>query len=356
MSAAEQEVQDDLPEDDLRGQLEAAMQAKTEEVDPVEEVEETAGGGRVRDEKGRFAQKEQIEAADVEEEKPDGVVAEQQAPIEENAEAEAVALAPPNGWTADAKAKWHELPTEVQAAAVKREEDIAKFTATRDEHASFGKDMYRTMQPYMAQIQAEGGTPATAVQSLLNTAYLLRTGSPEQKRTLLLQTAKQFGVDLASVTTQEQESVPAYVSQITNELQQLKQTFSQREQSDRQRLENDAQTEIATFAADPKHTYFETVKGHMAALIGQGLATDLKDAYDQACWAKPDIRATLEAHQRATEEQKRRADARKRTEDAKRKGLSITGGPGNTAGKSAPEGRSLREELESNMAASSGAV
>jgi nitric oxide reductase activation protein len=94
----------------------------------------------------------------------------------------------------------------------------------------------------------------------------------------------------------------------------------------------------------------------MAALIGQGAAKDLQDAYEQAVWARPDTRATLLAQQRAEEEQKRRAEAKQKAEDARRKSVSITGGPGNTANSSAPEGRSIRDELSAAIAASSGAV
>jgi hypothetical protein len=355
--------------DDLRGQLEAAFkgesEAEVEEVEAVEAVEkaETAEQvqERARDEKGRFVAKQSDndgvselpeQQAGLPEEVPGGksVTEDREAEPKEQEQA----LAPPNGWSADAKAKWHELPTEIQQAVNKREQDVAKFTSTRDEHASFGKSMYQTVQPYMAQIQAEGGTPETAIKSLLNTAYILRVGTAEQRRNVLLQTAQQFGVDLG-VKPQGDSDIPPYIQPVIQRLNQLEGTFTQREQAERDRNQAEVNQEITAFAADPKHPHFNEVKVYMTALLKEGAAQSLQDAYDQACWARPDIRATLQAQQRAEEEQKRRAEAKARAEKA-RNLSGITGGPGNTAGNSAPENRSLRDELNANWAAQSGGV
>lgn len=234
-------------------------------------------------------------------------------------------------------------------AVQKREQDIAKFTSTRDEHASFGKEMYQAVQPYMPQIQAEGGTPVTAIQALLNTAYVLRTGSPEQKKQLLIQTARQYGVDLGDVPAGQPQAQPP-----PPDVSQLVRLEMQR--AEQQRLKTEVQSEIQAFAADPTRTHYAEVKAHMAALLSAGAAKDLQDAYDQACWASPTIRATLEAQRRATEEQKRKADAKAKAEAAKRRAVSVTGGPGNTAAATAPGGRSIRDELEANLAAQSGGV
>lgn len=365
MSAAESEVKDDL-----RADLEAAFKGEQVETPETPEVEtppeETAGEAeqaRERDAQGRFvakdAQGQPAEEGAVEsgEAKPEAKPEAEAKPEGETQVTPEPAPAPPNGWTADAKAKWHELPAEVQAAVNKREADVAKFTSKSDDERNFGREMHRAVSPYMAQIQAEGGTPAEAVKSLLNTAYILRVGAPEQKLQLLAQTAKQFGVDLSQLSqTQTQGEIPPYIQPLYQEVNQLKGMLTQRDQAESQRLQSEIQSEIEAFASDPAHPHYGEVKGHMAALIREGAAKDLKDAYEQACWARPDIRTTLLAQQRTEEEQKRKAEAKRKAEEAKRRGVSITGGPGNTAGKSAPDDRSLREELEAQMAASSGTV
>lgn len=240
------------------------------------------------------------------------------------------------------------------AAVQKREQDVAKFTSTRDEHASFGKEIYQTVQPYLPTIEAQGGTPATAIKSLLNTAYILSTGTPEQKRSALMQAAQSYGVDLG--TSQQPAQQPNGLESLQQRIDRLENERVQQEQAAQQQLNSEIHTEITAFAADPKHPHYESVKGHMAALIGNGAAKDLQDAYDQAVWANADTRATLLAQQRAEEEQKRRAELKTKADAARKRSVSITGGPGNTANASAPESRSLREELQANFGAAAGGV
>jgi hypothetical protein len=137
---------------------------------------------------------------------------------------------------------------------------------------------------------------------------------------------------------------------------QIKNHLTSAQQAEQQRIQTEVQSELGAFASNPENVHYEQVRGHMAALLREGTATDLKDAYDKACWVHPDIRATLLAAQRNEEEQKRKAEAKTRAEDAKRKGLSITGGPGATGTKPAPDARGLREELQANWDAQSSAV
>lgn len=257
------------------------------------------------------------------------------------------APAPPIGWSAEAKARWHELPPEVQAAIVKREQDAAKLTGKMDEERAFGRELRSVIQPYLPLINAEGATPAQAVQALLNTAYILRSGSPEQKRAALMQVAQQYNVPLFS--GEGQPSGSNEIMALRQQVQQLQAQLQQYTHGVEQQSIAAVQQDIQAFAADPAHSYFEEVKGHMAALLRSGAAKDLQDAYDQACWARPDIRETLLAQQRAEAEQKRRAEEQKRAEEARRKAISLSGAPGVVApGK--PNGNlSLREEITQNL-------
>lgn len=354
---------------DLRQQLEQAFSAAREdppekpETPPVAEaVPAPAGDERPRDERGRFVsglEKPQEEPA-APASAPDPKAAAPATPAAPDPKAAApaaqpaapTAAAPPNGWSAEAKAKWHELPAEIQAAVAKRETDIAKFTGKTDEERSFGREMQRVVAPYLAQIQAEGGTPAGAVQSLLNTAYVLRNGSPEQKQQALIAVAQQFNIPIpnsdGSQTPDDVAALKQELAAVRGELQQIRQGSSQADQA---RI----QADIDAFAADPSHPHFEEVKAVMGALMTSGSARTLQEAYDQACYARPDIRTTLQAQQRAAEEQKRRSEEKAKADAARAKAVSITGGPGSAA-PTAPANRSLREELEANFRTASGAV
>ena len=355
--------------DDLRSTLEAAMADEPEETVVVDEPEITAEPeaapeetpGRERDDKGRFVAKALNDEPEVTVTETEVIADEVTVSTEASTETiieeqppEEPALAPPNGWSADAKAKWHELPEEVQSAVMKREQDAHKQISKHDDERNYGREMSKVVQPYLAQIQAEGGTPTAAVQSLLNTAYLLRTGTPDQKRQLILQTAEQFGVDLTQAPIDP--NVSPEVAPLYQKINQLENRLLSADQQQATILQNEVHADIEAFAADSQHPHYESVKAHMAALLTQGAAEGLKDAYEQACWANPEVRATLQAQQKAEEEQKRKAEAKARADKAKGKDVSITGGPGNTSGKTAPDNRSLRDELSAQFEASSGAV
>lgn len=347
---------------DLRTQLQNAYRdSVTDESDKVEAPPDKpaaeikpVGDERPRDERGRFVSGvEKVEAtpepAIVEPKQPAIVDPAKVAPVE----TKPAALAPPNGWSAEAKAKWHELPPEIQAAVNQREHDVAKFTSKTDEERAFGREMHRVVSPYLAQIQAEGGTPAGAVQSLLNTAYILRNGTPEQKQQALIGVAQQFNIELPN--PEQQQQIPPELGALYQRINQLEGSLQQQYQSSVQATQASVHADIDRFAADPAHPHFEAVKAVMGALMSSGQAQDLQTAYDMACHARPDIRATLSAQARAEEEQKRRAEETARAAAARSKAVSITGGPG-IAASSAPADRSLRDELAANYRAASGLV
>lgn len=346
----------------IREELEAAMSDDSEEVtdeqNEATEVLESESQGQARDEKGRFTKSEETtEDGQSSEISSVSAHSDEAVPVPSDTEevppTEKPPTAAPNGWSSEAKAAWGALPDEVQQQVLKREQDVHKRISRHDETRNFGESMQRVVSPYFAQIKAEGGTPETAVQELLNTAYLLRTGTPEQKRVLLLQTAQQFGVDLSDT---EIPQVSPEVAALRNELNQLRGQITTREQNEMQSLQAEVERDIEAFASDPANVHYEEVKAHMAALLSQGAATDMKDAYDQACWAQPEIRATLIAQRMADEEQKRKDDAKAKAEEARRKSVSLDGGTSGQPAGSAPEDMTLRQQLEAGIAAQSGAV
>jgi len=165
--------------------------------------------------------------------------------------------------------------------------------------------------------------------------------------------AQEFGVTLQPGSEAKPD---AQFSALTQRINQLEGQLTSRELNEQNQIKTEVQSEVDTFASDPSNTHYLTVKADMAALLSSGAAKDLKSAYDKACWASPDVRATLLAQQRVEEEQKRKADAKEKVDKARQAGISINGGPGNSNTAPAPEDRDLREELEANFAAQSGAV
>jgi len=273
------------------------------------------------------------------------------APVVETPEVIEPKIEAPQGWKAEMKEKWSTLPPDVQAEINRRENDMHKMFTSRDGELRLGKDMKDVIQPYMPVITAEGGNPVAAVQSLLNTAYRLRTGSPEQKAGLLREIAKQYNIplDMAAQETQGHDELTA----LRQEMQQLRQQADPRvvfEQLQQQQEAVKLQSEVNAFAANPANKHYEAVRPYMVSLLTSGQAKDLQEAYDTACWANPSIRSTMLDAGKAAEAEKRKTEITAKKNAA----VSIKGSPSSVQGNATPQDRTLREELAANLAAISG--
>lgn len=301
MTTEENQEIEQSPQQEYTNDVQADLEAAIKEVE-----------GRDRDESGKFVAKE--EKAEVPQEPTEPV---------EPVEAKEVEPAP-QSWGAAVKGKWGELPQEVRSEILKREQDIHKALTSGDGELRLGREIKSVIAPYEAQIRAEGATPIQAVESLLNTAYILRTGTPEQKKALILNTAKQYGVDIGAV--HDEEYVDPTIAQLKQQIEELKRVADPnyiRSALTKEIESSKIQSDIAAFASDPAHVHFETVKPLMASILGAGQAKDLKEAYDMACMANPTIRSTLEAAKNAELEAKRKQEIQAK----KRAASSVTGSP-----------------------------
>lgn len=333
-------------EKSLREQLEDAYTevttpndvVETEASDVVEDVADDKPD-RARDETGKFTKKE--------------TVADTQEALEVTQEPEVAApvLEAPQAWTGPMKEKWPTLAPDIQAEILRRENDIHKMVTSKEGELRLGREMKDVITPYMPIITAEGGDPVTAVQSLLDTAYQLRTGTPQQKAALIQQIAQTYGVDIGN--SQQVQPQDNYIQSLHNEIAQLKQTLNPdaimsrlQEQQEHDRI----QAEVNAFAVNPANKHYEQVKAFMAPLLASGQAKDLQEAYDMACYANPQIRSTLLREQDAERQAKRKAELTAKKQAA----VSVTGSPSSSAGNAKSPDRTLREELQANLAAITG--
>lgn len=336
-----EQIDTESSSDDLRSQLTAAVKEVTE---------------RARDEAGRFAkaEKEPTAAAESAEAAPPKAAPQAAAAqVAQDAAAQAAAAAPaaraPDAWSPAAKAQFASLPPDIQAEITRREAEVHKGFTKQDEHRTLGKTFESAVAPYLPMIRAEGSDPIRAVGALMQTAYTLRAGSADQKEQALIGLMSQYQIDPNRVFqrltgAQSQQRTDPQVAQLQQQLAQLQaERLEQRNQTEQAEQAQIAQT-IESFASDPKNTYFVNVKAEMAALLDKGAAKDLQEAYDMACWARPDIRPLLLQQQ----EQQRVADAQARAAKARRAGSTLTGSPtGGTAGAIGAENLSLRDQLRS---------
>lgn len=250
---------------------------------------------RARDASGRFVAKD---TATVE------------APVEGSAEAAAKPadqkpanepapqpLEPPARWTEADKAKFATLPREAQQVILERngamEADYTRKTQELSSFRSQAEPLLKAVEPhaqYLAQLASQAGTtPASLVNEVLNAERQLRTGTPEQKVTALLQIAADYGIDLRGLAGggQAQHLDPLThelrqtVSQLVNEVGQQKQRHADAEN---QRLA----AEVETFrtakdaAGNLLRPYFDQLRPNMHELLTSGKAATLDDAYSQA--------------------------------------------------------------------------
>ena len=334
----------------LREEIEASVaEVQQEAADPEP-------APRARDESGKFvaaseapAQKEPVQKEAPEPERP----AVQQAAAPQQQEERPIApnlVAAPSSWSNPAKAKWASLDPELRAEIAKREADVHKGFTKMDDERNFAREMARVVAPYEAVIRAAGTSVPAAVQSVLNTAYILRTADPATKAQAIRQVCDQYGIDVNQLTQQQPQIDPA-LSATQQRLAQLEQQLQQQQQLSESVRQQEVLSTLQAFGQDPKHPFFNDVQMEMGALIQAGRAADLEQAYDMAIWARPDLRSHLLSEQQKTMQR----EAAQKAQKARAKGVSVRGGPGG-AMSAAPADRSLREELEAQVSAATGRI
>lgn len=283
---------------------------------------------RARDEAGRFAKAEKVatDAAKPAEAAQDDAQGTQP---EQMAQDPSASLAvPPSSWTAAGKAKWSTLPPEIRAEVVKREGDMAKARTQLIGEAEFSQRVKQVIEPYRMLIESEGGTPETAIQSLLQTAALFRIGTAEQKAQAYAELGRQYGI-----VPQQQGAEQGQQAEPTQEFRdpRVDQLLGEMNRREQMRVEQEKQYRL--HAADqwlnetdasgqPVRPYAGNVIEEITALApaiqkanpGLSLSEVWDKAYKQAVWANPETQILqLQAH-----EAKRREDILRTTAEAKK--------------------------------------
>lgn len=258
----------------------------------------------------------------------------------------------PLDWSPGAKAKWGTLPPDVQAEIARREAHIHKEMTRLDTERNIGKQFKSVVDPFMPEIQANGVTPYRAVQEMLQAAKVLRSAPMSEKVQMVRTVCATHGIDLAQLASgaQSQPFADPRMSQMDERLGKIERAGQEATAAAERQETTRLQAQIDAFEADPKHPHYHAVKADMAALLQAGRAKDMSEAYDMACWARPDIRSGLQAEQARSAEEKRLADLKARAGAARHAGGSVTGsrGVGITADPKAA-GRSLEDDIRAAL-------
>lgn len=308
--AAMAEVSGNAPEPEPVEEVVVAPEAVIAEAEQPQDDAEKAVDGRERGPDGKFIAKQPETVQDTTDQ-PSEAVAEP---------AKQLAIRAPASWSPAAKATFDKLPPEVQQAVAKREQEIDHGLRRKSEEVKRYEPLEQLIAPRRALWAAQGMDEASAIKTLLAAQDLLER-DPLQGIQFL---AKSYQVNLANLSAQPQgqayqpQPAPDSHPEIATLKQQLLELQSQVQTAQTAPLVS----QIEAFQNDPANLYFENVRDDMAVLLNNGKASDLREAYEMACWMRPDIRPFLQTTQvQADPVQDKAAQAR-------RAAVSVTGSPG----------------------------
>lgn len=354
------------PGDDIRADIASALEAASQTapddvspppVEPVEAPPDLDGDPpapsdqRVRDAQGRFAPKEGDPAQPPQAAQPK--TPEQAQPAPEQEQAAPAAAAPPPGWSPASKAAWNsgQIPPAVIADVAKREKEMAQGLSRLQQ--------YKGLDPYVEMAKQSNTTLPEALDRYIAAEEQLNR-NPKQGIQWL---AQNYGVDIvqlaAELTGQQQPGIPApqpnyqapdlspILTPIQQELNQLRQIVY----GDKQ---NQVQSTVEKFFADPRYPYADNVATEIAEVIAseraKGRDITLEQAYDKACRLNDDVWNQIQADRETARQAEAAKQARQKTAQAKSAARSITGSPSSAPPLSGDQPDDLRAMLEQQFA------
>lgn len=232
----------------------------------------------------------------------------------------------PASWSKADAALWAALPPEAQAKLNQREEQIARGFARYEGVAEFADMAERsgtTLRDALTSYrQYEVGMQQRPIETLINLAKLYRVNPAD------LSAALQGGAELQQVQQMPRPQPVDIGAEVDRRLQA-----------------HDINRQVTDFMKDPANKHFDTVSDHLAALLRADRSLSLKDAYDQACWAHPQVRALLQKEEAARLQAEQAKTARATTQTAERASRGLVATPGATL-KPAPRRMSIDDAIE----------
>lgn len=196
----------------------------------------------------------------------------------------------PKSWPKETHDYWGKLDPKVQELVERREKDFLDGIEQYKGDAGFAKQIRETLAPYQALMTAQNITdPAVAVRGLLNAHYQLSQPDEAARISFMTNLLKQYSIDpekLFAATKSTSEISDPTMLAMKKQIDNLSTSMSAEQTRQVAEVKAKLDAEVAAFATDPAHPYFEEVATEIAVLIrGQNL--DLKEAYERAVRANP---------------------------------------------------------------------
>jgi hypothetical protein len=278
---------------------------------------------------------------------PDGKFASKsdQSPTEKTPEqSDPTAIPVPQSWSADVKAKWDVLPSDVKAFVAKREQEAHEHISRQGQQLKAYEPFQRVLEQSKPTFEKYGMSVEEGISQVLRANDYLERDARSAIRDL----ATAYGVDLRALAGLQgapqnatEHALRAEIADLRTWQQSVMQRMSSQERQEFERTQGAIQTQIAEFAKDK--TDFADLEDeieHEIIVLKQKspdlpITEVLAKAYDRARWANPEARAKVLEAEKKAEEAKRLEEAKKRSSDAKR--VAPLNVKSSTANSSAPK-------------------
>lgn len=257
----------------------------------------------------------------------------------------------PEHWSDEDKATFSGLDDKAKTWVMRRHKSMEadytrKTTDLSKERKRYG-DLQKIFEEYKEDLSRAGVDEASAVSELFNVYRDLKRNP--QATIKHLSDVFGYKTDMAPPVKNEDPS------DIKKEIDQLKGVLAHQQMQQATHAIRIGQQRIKDMV-DAKDVTGKSLYPHFGALLPQitmlahadllqGKQPDLKDLYERAGWAHPNLRDEFLSGHLKSAEKKRQDETKVKTETAKRAGASIYGTPGANAVQRKPA-QSLREELE----------
>jgi len=260
----------------------------------------------------------------------------------------------PKSLRLELKEHWEKAPPELQQAFAQRDADYEKGITSYKQRDAEARAITEQFAPYEWILRNENSTPAQAIGPLLQTAALLRTGTPQQKSQAVAQMIQQFQIPLDQVAAYFGGEAPpqqdSHYNQLAQQVQQLTQHITQSQYEAQKQNENRALSVIQQFASDPANAHFEAVQDRMLSLLqapqvlgdvsNMSEREKLQLAYDTAVRLDPQLAQSLFAQQQQS------YAAQNQVQKARQAAVQVRGAPGGAV--SGPVSQSDRRAVIAN--------
>lgn len=193
----------------------------------------------------------------------------------------------PKSWRPDHQSQWANLPPEIRAEVLRREDDFHKGTAPLRSAAQFVQRFQQASAPVAEYLNA-GVDPLELYANFAKAHATLSRGGPEASE-FLRTLAAEYKLDLSA----EPAYVDPQLKALQDEVRGVKSVLSAQEQAVASAKRAELTSEVDRFAADPQNKHFPVVAADMALLLKADAKLTLADAYAKATWASPAVRDLL---------------------------------------------------------------